>query len=175
MGLRSCEKLRATLEGGGVIFLGFEHFPCCLTVLTAVIEAIFDVFVFMISISSWTCTRTSVLMALVSLGITLLLSLLVDDVFSNSEVAGDLILCREFALHPGVLHDLLNRRPILGLQGDHLLEKVFKVCREWVNSGVLNLSVEAPEGCIVARGDQIVVRIVWLGRSERWPLRQNRE
>ena len=74
-------------------------------------------------------SRVAGLVPLLSFLFALVVGLLVDQALALKEILADLGTRWYWALHEGMLQDLLHGWPLVWVQGHHLLEEVFEVVR----------------------------------------------
>lgn len=166
--IRSGEELGVVLLEEGAIVLDLKASPLC-----ALVD---DFLAFLRSLRGVAVNLTGLLLigARLALLVTFTVRLLVNELLAASEVGLNLLVTGHATLHPRVCTDIVNSGSLLRVESHHLLEEVFELGRVKILT-ILSLSVRLPEELRAVGGKEAVVRVLWVGRGERRPLRQDDE
>ena len=105
------------------------------------------------------------IVALLSLGLTLGMSLVINPTLTHSEVLSDLSAAGDRTLHEGMSTDLLHRGTLIGVEGHHLLEEILEFIRVDVFT-ILCLGMGRPEELGATGGNESVVGIIGFSGGE---------
>jgi hypothetical protein len=92
---------------------------------------------------------------------------LLDGELTLPELGKNLILGRHFALHPGVLQNLLNCWSLVCVKLQHSLHKILELLRKVLKLAGFVLAMGTPENIEAVGRDTSIERVNWL-RSGEW-------
>ena len=110
--------------------------------------------------------------AVLTLGFALVVCLCVDQTLPHCEILSDGVFGGHCTLHPWVSINLLECRPVSRVKSHHFLKEIFKFSGVDVLA-IFGLSVCLPEEVRTTSGNQTIMRVLRVCRSERRSLRQN--
>jgi hypothetical protein len=114
------------------------------------------------------------LITLLPLLLAFIVRLLVNEVLAISEVSPDFLGAGAWAGHPWVSQHIFECGSVLGIEGHHLLKKIFELGSVDIIARFC-VSVCLPECCRLSCGNKSVVWVTRMSTGERRPLGDDHE